>query len=243
MQNRPAIVDAFTRSARHSMDRSIVITRDPADLAALAHEDCKAVIWRRTLSPDLADVVERITPEQIGQLHDRCGQLRSKGRFDPIEARATLLDREIFEREDDALILADDIEMLGKQVRNIAADCKYPYAWFHGHLSITPKYHVDTIDVVRLSTVYKGRGMRFLAGRLLEDHYQAAATKDVYLDPARMERIYHMEELQPGDVVAAKSRSDGGTYGNTQALVHRSVAEEEGASRLFLGIDLYKPQF
>ena len=239
-----SLVAAFDLCRRHKADPKIFVTADPRGVEALASDEVKAVVLKRALPKAVIPIMEAITPAQIAKLHQTCGQLKIKGRFDPAAAANILACREIFNTASDAQTIGRDIEDLAQALKTVTGKFKIMYAWFHGQLQITPRYHVDTIDVVRGSTVYKGRGVRMITADLSDEDYAAVCVHEIKLSSEEIEARYAHETLEAGDVLFTKSRRDGGTFGGTQSLVHRTVdTAEEGQVRIFCGMDLYKPEF
>lgn len=242
MQNRADLDRAFSLCSPHprSNNNSLLITSNPAGVPALAIDECKSVIWRRGLSPVLKAAVDSMTIEEISGLHEKCGQRRLKGRFDPTQARQILPYRGIFNDASTANVLAADVEMLTSTLQTVTSDYQSVYAWFHGHLFITGRYHADRIPVIRAATVYKGRGLRIIPTEVSPEDYQLVAAKRITVDNEYIEDRYPFEDLEVGDVLFSKAWADGGISQNRQSTVHVSVSEEEGVDRLFLGIDLYQ---
>lgn len=235
------LVDPFVLCSRHPHDSSLLLTDDSRGLMALRSDECKAVVLKRRLPDDVAHAVDKITLEEIKNLHTNCGQFKKTTRFDPDEATSVFSRRNIFNSSASAEAFGRDVTLMAAYAKSIAENYDFIYSWFHGHLKLTPKYHVDTIDVVRLATVYSGVGLRIIAGDVTSEDYEVAIDKKRLLEPIYVERTYRCEVLDNGDILAMKSKSTGGLFGGTQSLVHCSVAETQGRDRIFQGTDLYKP--
>lgn len=233
---------AFRLCTPHAGDPALLITCNPEGVFALLSDECKAVHLNIELTPDFQAAIDDLTPAQITALHTNFAQKR-RTRFDPAYATNALRTSGIFSSAAQAQLLGDHLENLHGYMLSIVESRKYSYGWFHGHLALTPRYHIDTIPTVRCSTVFRGvRGMRYVLGNLdAADH--AIATGRICLDPAYVEAKYKTEELPLGQPIFTKSKKDGSNFGNTQSLGHCSVEEAGGSDRLYTGIDLYTPVY
>ncbi len=235
---------AFRHCERHPVDPKILITGNAKGVPALLLPDVKAVILRQPIPQEVADVTAGMTFDQIAALHKACSQF--KGRFDPTKGVETLRGRRIFGTDQEAEVMGHDLEVRAEILRTVAENFRRIYTWFHGQLKITQGYHVDTIDVIRSSRVYRGGTVSIITADLEQQHYEQACAhgrKSSALDRRVAEKIYPYEPLQSGDGLYTKSREDGSAFGKTQSLVHCGVdTEEEGGGRIFSGMDLYKPE-